>query len=170
MAEDLPDPAEAPTAEEEAAALEQTLEGFDDAVTVVATEPPPLGRSWAFDFNESRFEVSPTSRAPAETYGVQTLTTWCVKALQTAQGAHVIYPSDYGMREPNRWIGRRLTGADYAQMETDVHDALTFHPRIVNVVDFLAEQDPNQEYVEVSFTIVLDTDERIGVIGTLEGE
>lgn len=172
MAEPLPYPEEAPSPEEEIAALEQALDaiGTEAGSVTVADEPPPIGRSWAWDDSKPGFVVAPGGRGPAETFGDQTLTTWCIKALQTAQGAHPIYPSDYGLADANRWVGKRLTTADHARLEAAIHDALTFHPRIIDVIDFDAYQDPDQEVLEVSFTVVRDDGETTDVETVLFGD
>lgn len=164
-------PDEAPSEDEETQALEDALEDSRGLPALLTPEepPPPLGRGWAFDFVESRFVAPPGARQPSRTFGVETLEMWCLKALHTARGAHAIYPSDYGMREPFGAIGRVLTGSDLAAIEQDVTEALTFHPRIENVIDFDFFQDPNEEVLEMAFTVVLDDDTEARVEGVSTG-
>lgn len=149
---------DAPTPEEEARALEDALEDNRHLPPPVepVLEAPPVGRSWAFDFVAERFVVERVGRGPVQTNGIATLLTWCEKALRTARGAHSIYPSDYGMPGANRWIGKALTGADYAQMSEAVQEALTFHPRILDVVDFEFTQEDEALYV--TCRVLLDDD------------
>jgi hypothetical protein len=159
MAETQPVDLETPSPDEELALADADLDEGTEQTFVAGLddeEPPPIGRSWAFDWSTERFVMAPGAHGPVETYGDQTLAQWIIKTLHTAQGAHAIYPSDYGMREPNRWFGRHLTGADYAQLEADVHDALTYHPRIVDVTDFEFEQDDDMEALIFTCTVVKD--------------
>ena len=172
MAEEFIRPDQAPSEDEELLALEDALEDNRHLPAVVepSDAPPPIGRSWVFDFTTNRFVVAARGREPVRTFGTQTVMTWCEKTLRTAQGAHAIYPSDYGVREPNRWFGRRLTGADYAQMQEDIHEALTYHPRISDVVDFEFYQDADEESLEFACTVVLDDETTLTLDGATIGE
>jgi hypothetical protein len=166
-------PDEAPDPDEELLALEDALEDNRYLPPPIEPEddPPPIGRSWRFDFQEGRFVTGPTSRGPAQTFEDETLYVWCEKALHTASEAHAIYASDYGMREANRWVGRSLTSADFAQISEDIHAALTFHPRISDVIDFeFIQDDPDEDFLEVNFTVVRDDDSTVTLEGVPVGE
>jgi hypothetical protein len=143
------------TPAEELAALETLDLAPTDDLVVTEEAPPPLGRSWAFDFITKRF-LSQGQHGPAETYGDDTLVFWVEKCLHTARGAHPIYPNDYGMERPFDHIGRMMDTADYGDLEGRIHDALVFHPRIVDVTDFEANQEPDDDALFVTFRIVKD--------------
>jgi hypothetical protein len=132
-----------------------------DADELIATEvaPDPVGRSWVFDFQAKVFQLG-NGRGPLETRGQDTLNAWIEKTLRTAKGAHPIYPSDYGMSGPQDFYGRTLTSADYAVLEARIREALTFHPRITDIDEFTAAQDPSDDVLFVSFTVILDDGEQ----------
>lgn len=144
--------------EEELELLDDELESFPDADDIVVTEeePPPIGRSWAFDFQHNRFERGVRAQGPLETHGQTTLRYWVEKCLRTARGAHPIHPEDYGMNDPTGNFGLPLAEAKGANLEGDIRDALTFHPNIVDVTDFYSASNPDEDYLAVSFTVVLD--------------
>ena len=130
-------------------------------VIVVQDEPPPIGRSWAFDFTQEQFLTNVRSHAPLETRDIATLILWAEKCLRTARGAHPIHPPGYGLQDPHGLIGQVITGAPVADLEARIRDALTFHPRIVDIQDFEYGFDPTDEWIAVSFTVVLDNDNLI---------
>lgn len=161
----LPPDLDPPTPEEEAEALDDLSLQDDDDLVLARAPQPPFGRSWAYDFTRPGFMRPDAAHAPLETRGKETIYFWCIKALQTARGAHPVYPSDYGMDEPFGEIGRVFERTGSAGLETRVHDALTFHPRIVDVQDFSAFQDPNDDVILMSFTVVTDDDDALTVQG-----
>lgn len=125
-------------------------------IVVVRAEPPPIGRSWSFDFPRQRFRVASGAHAPLTTNGVATLVQWAEKCLHTTRGAHPIHPPGYGLRDRNALIGQTIAGAPVAELETRVREALTFHPRITDIQDFSYDLDESDEWIAVSFTMVLD--------------
>ena len=126
-------------------------EGID--AVVVEQPPPPLGRSWAFDWSGRRgFQTG--GQGPQQTFGLDSLKMWCEKCLRTERGAHPIHPPDYGMDNPYGAIG--LLHEDDPDLEQRIVDALTFHPRITAVRDFVRNFDVDDDYLAVSFTVVLD--------------
>jgi hypothetical protein len=157
-------------ADEEFADLERELEEFpeSDDLIVVEEEKPPPGRSWAFDFRQGTFFPGiGRSHGPLETRGLQTLQGWIEKCLNTDRGAHTIHPPDYGMERPFDTIGRsqrEAMASDYAQR---VRDALTFHPRIVDVTDFSAEVAPDSDWLLANFHVVLDDETLVPVATTI---
>lgn len=145
-----------PISPEEAAAGLETFDVRDpDELVVDQPPPPPVGRSWGLDFIEGKFFIRP-GHGPIETQGDDTLAFWIEKTLRTARGAHPIYPNEYGMVSPFNMIGHTLTSADYADLESRIFDALTFHDRITDVVDFAAEQDPADDALVLDFRVVKD--------------
>lgn len=161
--------------EDEPLSPEEELQGLEDAfgedlaeegdeLVVAVAEPPPIGKGWAFDFitNGGQF-ITAGGRGPLETRGDRTLYYWIEKALRTDRGAHPIYSASYGMERPFDMIGRHLNSADYADLENRIHQALTFHPRIVGIAEFSAEQDPSDEVLYVSFRVLKDDDSSLDV-------
>jgi hypothetical protein len=127
-------------------------------------EPPPLGRSWAFDFAQGKF-VTERGRGPIETYGVHTLHTWIEKCLRTDAGAHPIYGDDYGIVDPYEILGNPIGQVDEVEMEGKVREALLFHPRIADIDDFEVEIDQDAGAALVSFTVILDDQDELRIEG-----
>jgi hypothetical protein len=131
-------------------------------IVVVQEQPPPIGRSWSFDFPRQRFRDAFGAHAPLTTNGVATLVQWAEKCLQTTRGAHPIHPPGYGLRDRTALIGHTVNGAPVAELESRIREALTFHPRIADIDDFAYDFDTvADEYIAVSFTLVLDDDTRL---------
>lgn len=131
-------------------------------VLVVQEEPPPVGRSWSFDFPRQRFRQAQRG-SPLATNGIATLIQWAEKCLRTTQGAHPVHPPGYGLVGRNDLIGETIQGAPIAELEARIRDALTFHPRIVDIEDFETDFDSGDEWVAVSFTMILDDDTMLPV-------
>lgn len=147
----------------------EELRPFDDDTTldlVVAEEPPPaLGKSWAFDFIENEFPIT-SAQGPVRTRGLVTLRYWIEKALRTNEGDLPIHPPGYGVRNLSRMLGRGAPDV-IADLEPAIREALLFHPRITDVLDFSAAFDPDDEFVEVSFRVVTDEELELTVERTI---
>jgi hypothetical protein len=149
----------------------QTLDVLDarladpttDAPDLIVTddEPPPLGRSWEFDFAARQFVTRRTG--VAQTRGLETLRQWCEKALRTDQGSSPIHSDNYGMVRPFDFIGEPQGSLSAADLEQRVQEALTFHPRIVGIENFDMTFDPVEPILYVSFTVVLSDDELLAI-------
>lgn len=173
----LPLEDEPPSAREQAElADEEILAGLTDPdldeLPLEQEEKEPIGRSWAFDFAREGFvyghEVGSSAtgkHGPLQTYGVATLRTWIEKCLHTARGAHPVHPEDYGLEPLDDIIGGPVLGAPAADIEARVREALTFHPRIDDVTDFRAVIDPDNEYVAVSFSVLIDDEAALSFQG-----
>lgn len=131
--------------------LDQQLDSAD--LVVVEEDPPPLGRSWAYDFDRKRFVGAPTAHGPLVLHGVSTLQQWIEKCLRTARGAHAIYSDNFGIDLPADLFSGPVSHFPDRLFQDRVTDALTKHPRIVSVDNFAFNIDPNQEYVAASFTV-----------------
>lgn len=160
----LPASDEPPSGKEQLDALQQALDPSSSPVDLVVAQepPPPVGRSYAFDFTTRSFVRSQRGHAPATTVGLATLQAWCEKCLTTERGAFPIHPPGYGLTNAADMFGEPV-GAPPLDLEARIKDALTFHPRIANVEDFGADWEQDEEYVSVSFTIITDRDERLTV-------
>lgn len=134
-------------------------------LTIDDSPPPPLGRSWAFDFTTNTL-VSASSGI-AQTTGLGTLRTWCEKALRTDLGAYPIHSDDYGMLRPFDIIGMQLSDISEDDLQDRVTDALTVHPLIDSITDFDMTYDPMDDFLSVTFTVVL-IDQQLLVVTDLQ--
>jgi hypothetical protein len=152
--------------------LEERLDDpalFGDAVQsdalVLDTEPRvyTLGRSWLFDFSQSRFVTDRSrARSPIGVTGIPQLQNWVEKALYTPRGALPIHPDDYGLENPDSLVGGPFTAASAASLRRRIEECVTFHPKIIGIEGFSATPTPDDaEGVDVRFTIHLDNDDVI---------
>jgi hypothetical protein len=152
---ELDDPSEP---EDDFAEIEAALEADPSELDLVVdtAEPEPIGRSWAFDFQQRRFRRG-RGLSPQATSGMGTLTQWIEKALRTARGAHPVSPDTYGMPAASLegMIGSRV-GIVPPDLEERVTETLLFHPRITAVRDFTYSHDEDEEFVLVSFVYEMD--------------
>lgn len=116
--------------------------------------PVPFGRSWRFDFLTGQFVRDGTR--PKSIYELDTLIVWVEKTLRTAQLAHPIYDDDYGVEEPYELIGTTLDGQALSGYQEAIETALLYHDRIVAVENFSFSQDPFEETLQASFTVIID--------------
>lgn len=114
----------------------------------------PFGRTWSFDFQAGQFVRDGT--VPKVVYETDTLIMWIEHTCRTAKLAHPIYDDSYGMEDPYEIIGMTATGADLTAYQQQLEDALTFHDRIIGVEDFEFTQDPFDESLYASFTVLVD--------------
>lgn len=117
-------------------------------------EPDPIGRTWAFDFYTGEFMKS--GHGPVTLRGDAALCGWIEKCIRTHRGASVVHPPEYGLEHP---LGDYLGGPaeSMAELETDLVDAVLYHPAITAVEDIsldVGETVEGDAAVEVSFTIV----------------
>lgn len=145
-----------------AADLEQDFQATANPpeILVVQDAPPPIGRSWAFNFAAGGFVLG-GGRDPLATNDLSTLIMWMEKCLRTSRGAHPIHPPGYGLVRRTELIGQLINGAPIAELEPRIRDALTFHPRVSDVTDFDWEVDSDNEAVLISFTVLLDDDTQV---------
>jgi hypothetical protein len=116
--------------------------------------PQPFGRSWRFDFIAGQFVMD--GLAPKITYELDSLVVWVEKTLRTARYAHVIYSDTYGMEDPFRVVGQQADDELLSGYQDAATEALLVHDRITAVENFSFNQDPFDEAVYASFTVVLD--------------
>lgn len=145
--------------------LQTDLTDFPTSVDLVVTaeRPEPIGRSWAFDWALRRFVKPSGALGPKPTIGVETLQEWIEKVLNTARGAHPVHPANYGLVAPQGLMFGASSGEVPPDLEDRVVDALTFHPHISSVEDFAYDFDPDDEWLAVSFTIILDNNDSLAL-------
>lgn len=158
----IPQGDEAPNADE----AFENLEGasINENLIIEEEPPPPLGRSWAFDFSQPGFATE-SGNGPLETRGLDTLRMWIAKCLVTARGAHPVHPDGYGLEFPFDIIGNPFDSFDAADLEERIETALTFHPRITGIEDFETVYEEGDEALFVSFTVLLDEEESLPIQG-----
>jgi len=132
-------------------ALDAVLAPVEDVETAA---PRPFGRSWRFDFLTGQFVKDGT--VPKVIYETDTLITWIEKTLRTARLAHPIYAEEYGVEEPDALIGEIPDDSNVQDHQEAITAALLYHDRIVAVESFDFVQDPFDESLYASFTVVLD--------------
>lgn len=138
------------------AALEAATRAYPTSpdLVVSAAPPPPLGRSYAFDFPNHEFVMH--GSGPRTTRGEETLKGWVEKAIYTARGAHPVHPPSYGIEGGTDDFFGGPVGQIPASTQERIRNALLFHPRIADVRDFKVVFDPNDSYAIISLTVVLD--------------
>jgi hypothetical protein len=124
---------------------------------VVPVDPPgprTFGRSWRFDFLEGQFVRDGT--VPLVVYELDTLIMWVEHTLRTARLAHPIYQPAYGMDEPYSPIGHMAEPSILSRHQEMIEAALLFHDRIIHVENFSFSQDPFEEVLYASFTVLVN--------------
>jgi hypothetical protein len=175
MAEELDIEAFFPSEEGIAAdeVLDASTEGIesdliDEDVEVTEAAPDPIGRTWAFDFSERKFQTS--GQAPTAIRGEVAVVGWVEKCLHTAEGAATVHPPGYGLPRPIAdYIGE--DPYDLEEVETDIEEALTFHPAIKSVEEIeigFGETEQGDQAAEVSFIIVLDDGSQVDFETSIE--
>lgn len=136
-------------------------------IVVVQDAPPPIGRSWAFNWDTLSFDVGQNGDSPQVISGLLTLVQWAEKCLRTERGSHPIHPPEYGLVGLHALWGSSIQAVALHELEENIADALTFHPRITAVSDFDSDFDPGDEWIAISFTLIVDDDTRLPVTTTL---
>lgn len=104
----------------------------------------------------------PVGAAPAEVRGTDALRQWIYSALQTAQGAHAVFPGSFGIENPDDWIGVVDPTDALVTFEPRANDALKQHDRIEELDDLTAEYDPDEGVISIEDLVVV-TDEQEAV-------
>ena len=132
-------------------ALDAALAPVDDTDQAASI---PFGRSWRFDFIAGQFIKD--GQAPKITYELDSLVVWVEKCLRTSRYAHEIYSDDFGIEGPFDVIGMQANDEVLGAYQDAITEALLVHDRITAVEDFSFTQDPFDEAVFASFTVILD--------------
>jgi hypothetical protein len=156
----LPEDVRTLTADEELAAYDDILDYDPELDRELAEEAiEPFGRSWDFDFNARRFQN--LGMGPAQTTGLDSLRMWVYACLNTAKDAHPIFDEDFGVEGLDDMIGQPWDAELAGRYRTAVRDALLQHDRITDVDGFHFNHNDLEEWVEVTFVIVVDDDEEV---------
>lgn len=122
--------------------------------------PIPLGRTWLFDFERGVMQRRGTR--PAEALGADALEVWCLTAIHSARYGHWVFSDEFGVEEPDEWIGDLPDGVLLRRIERGIRRALTVHDRIEDVTDFVMWADPADGTVYIdSFTLQQDEDDHV---------
>lgn len=148
------------SASEQLAAAEASITDNPFAQTTAGPAATPFGRSWQWDPTVERYVRLGT--APVETRGLDTLRTWIYAALQTAQSVHAVYPTAFGIENPDDWIGVTDPTDALVTFEPRANVALKQHERIREVDDLTAEYDPDEGVITIEDLVVI-TDEQEAV-------
>ena len=116
--------------------------------------PLTFGRSWRFDFIGGQFVKD--GLAPQITYELDSLVVWVEKCLRTSRYAHAVYSDDFGIEGPFDVIGMQADDDLLGAYQEAITEALLVHDRITAVEGFSFTQDPFDEAVFASFTVILD--------------
>lgn len=117
--------------------------------------PLPFGRSWAFDFERSRFVRQGGS--PARVEGIEALKMWCLVAMSSARYAHAVFSEEFGMEGLNDSLGQLDPQEVVSDLEERIRGALMVHDRIMDVTDFSIVFDRTTGIVTVQrFSVVTD--------------
>lgn len=142
------------SADDQLLAAEASL--LDDPFATPTEAPPiPFGRSWAFDRTTGRYMRSGT--APLEVRGVGALREWIYNALATAQGRHEVFSDEFGIEDPDDWIGLVDPTDALSTFEPRARDALRQHDRIEDLDEVNASFDPTTGTITVNnFLVITD--------------
>lgn len=134
-------------------AAETSLNDDVFAASGSAPAPIPFGKSWAWDHANERYIRAGT--APLEVRGYDALRQWVYAALQTAQGAHPIFSDEFGIEDPEDWIGLVDPSDAVATFEPRAREALLQHERIEEVDEMNPEYDPDEGIVTIADIVVV---------------
>lgn len=141
-----------PLEADEELALEEALAGGagDDPLVVQRQQPPPLGRTPAYDFVERTF-VPGQAGGPLTVSGLDALRFWIEKCLRTRQGENPAVDPGFGVTimAEDLLDGGVLDDSALAEAYEDWERALLVHPRIssVEAISIDAQDDDDAVYV-----------------------
>jgi hypothetical protein len=140
------------------AQLQSALEIRPNDVDLIVSgdPPPPPGKSWEWDFTLRQAVKPAGAMGPQVTRGTRTMLTWVEKCLNTPRGAHPIHPADYGIERAALDMIGGPVGVVPPDFEARVREALTFHPNISDVSDFVYSFDRDDSWMHISCVLVLD--------------
>lgn len=144
-----PDPATELSLEEAAAADP----GF---LAVSQPEPPPLGRSPAYDYAQRAF-VPNQAGSPLMLTGLATLNSWLEKCVRTVRGASPAVDPTFGLKQSLESVF--LTGGMYdptqqTTAEELIRDAFGVHPNVESVEDVTVSYTPGDTAVVIDYRVM----------------
>lgn len=143
---------------------------FDDPFDATEEEDPPIpfGRSWAFDYDRGRFIRS--AGAPATTRGVATLVEYVNAAMRTAAGVHPILPPEFGIEDPEDFLGSADPSEALSDFEDRLRAALLAYDRIEDVREFEAEVDLGEGIILVTNLLIVTDQQEVVPLGPTDVE
>jgi len=150
---------------------DETLDAAEDSALPpeLAIEAPvliPLGKTWEWDWERNRFRTSSEKgTAPLAVTGILALQEWLRTLASTAAGAHPALPPEFGVDDPDDFIGLvDPTEAAAIFAERFVESAIANHDRVAAIEDFDPEWDPETGIVSVAnFTVTLDDELAVAI-------
>jgi hypothetical protein len=136
-------------------ALASAEASLTDDINAPGAAPPPIpfGKSWAWDRRNERYVRAGT--APLQVTGYDALREWIYSALQTAQGVHPVFSDQFGIEDPEDWIGLADPSDAMATFEPRAREALLQHERIEDVDEMDIAFDPDTGTITVSNIIII---------------
>lgn len=129
----------------------------DDDIELAVADLPPLGRTWLFDFQEGEFVAE--GRSPKTIRGDAAIQAWVEKCLRTAQGDSLVHPPEYGLAQPlGDYLGTVSDEDDLAGLESDIEEAVSYHPHIQTIEGFevrFGDTVEGDAAVNISFEVIL---------------
>lgn len=128
---------------------------LDDPLASTATETPPIpfGRTWAWDRERERYVRLGT--APVEVRGAAALREWIYNALATAQGVHPIFSDEFGIEDPDDWIGLVDPTDAISTFEPRAREAILQHDRVEDLDDLTPSFDPSTGTITIPDIVVI---------------
>lgn len=148
-----------PAIDPDVALAAATLEAQREFAEGEEVEGRPFGRSWLFDFERGQF-LRPGAD-PTRAIGLDSLKMWVLNTLYTERFGSPIHDDDFGVELLDAAIGRQLTAEVTSAVSSTIREALVIHDRIVEVEDFEFASDADDDVLLVSFTVVLDSQDRV---------
>jgi phage baseplate assembly protein W len=124
------------------------------AVAITQDPPPPLGRTPAFDF-ATRQLIPGAAGGPLMLTGDATLMQWIDKCLRTRRGENPACDPSFGCVALLQDLldGSVFDTAAAAQMEDVAREALTVHPRILDLLEWTIDYVDGDDLATVYLTI-----------------
>lgn len=142
---------------------------LDDPLALSEPESPPIpyGRTPAFDFDTGRF-VRVGDGATPWVHGRDALRQWFGAMLATGRGACPIFSDEFGMENPDDYLGGVDPEPELATLEDRLREGAQFHDRVEDIDDFEVEHDPAEGVIALKdLTIITDEQEAV-VVGNFD--
>jgi hypothetical protein len=142
---------------------------LDDPLRTTEPEDPPIpyGRTPAFDFASGRF-IRVGDGATPWVSGRDALRQWFGAMLATGRGACPIFSDEFGIENPDDYIGGVDPDPELATLEDRLREGVQGHDRIEDIDDFEVSYDPSEGVITLlDLTIITDEQEAV-VVGSFD--